>query len=93
MAFGIAVDNGIHLLNRYRLAPPGPVAARLRLALAHAAPPIITTTVLLLGGFSMVLFSSMPSVATFGVLVGLALVLAMVSSILLLPGLVRWSLK
>lgn len=93
VAFGIAVDNSIHLLNRYRLAPPGPVAARITLALAHAAPPVITTTVLLLGGFSVVLFSSMPSIATFGVLVGLALVLAMASSIFLLPGLVRGSLK
>ncbi|MDP3860507.1 MAG: MMPL family transporter [Phaeovulum sp.] len=93
VAFGIAVDNSIHLLNRFRLAPPGPLAARVTLALAHAAPPIITTTVLLLGGFSVVLLSSMPSVATFGILVGLALVLAMVSSVFLLPGLVRWSLK
>ncbi|MBW6506947.1 MAG: MMPL family transporter [Rhodobacteraceae bacterium] len=93
VAFGIAVDNSIHLLNRFRLAPPGPVAARVTLALAHAAPPIITTTLLLLGGFSIVLLSSMPSVATFGVLVGLALLLAMVSSVFLLPGLVRWSLK
>jgi hypothetical protein len=93
VAFGIAVDNSIHLLNRFRLAPPGPVAARVTLALAHAAPPIITTTLLLLGGFSIVLLSSMPSVATFGVLVGLALLLAMVSSVFLLPGLIRWSLK
>ncbi|WP_372841758.1 hypothetical protein, partial [Phaeovulum sp.] len=93
VAFGIAVDNGIHLLNRFRLAPTGSVAARLNYALDHSAPPIITTTLLLLGGFSVVLLSSMPSVATFGVLVGLALVLAMLSSVLLLPGLVRWSLK
>jgi len=93
VAFGIAVDNGIHLLNRFRLAPAGPVAARLRYALDHSAPPIITTTLLLLGGFSVVLLSSMPSVATFGILVALALMLAMLSSILLLPGLVRWSLK
>lgn len=93
VAFGIAVDNGIHLLNRFRLAPPGTVAARMTLALGHAAPPIITTTVLLSGGFSVVLLSSMPSVATFGILVGIALILAMFASVFLLPGLVRWSLK
>ncbi|EEW25837.1 efflux RND transporter permease subunit [Rhodobacter ferrooxidans] len=92
VAFGLAVDNGIHVLNHYRLAS-GSVAERIHIALAEAAPPILTTTVLLLGGFCVVAFSVTPSVTVFGTLVVLALTLVCVSSLLLLPGIMRWSLR
>ncbi|MCC6000900.1 MAG: MMPL family transporter, partial [Pararhodobacter sp.] len=43
VAFGIAVDDTLHLLNRYRLAAGLPHIERVDRALADAGPPIIAT--------------------------------------------------
>ncbi|AHM04577.1 hypothetical protein roselon_02239 [Roseibacterium elongatum DSM 19469] len=92
MAFGIAVDDTIHYLNRLRLAR-GDVPARLHHALASAGRPMIGTTVLLLAGLGATLFSAVPSLPMFGLLVGLALVVALIVDVLFLPAFLRLILK
>ena len=82
IAFGIAVDDTLHFLNRLRLAPPGDTRAR-----------VTATTVILLSGLVVTLTSALPGLAVYGGLMGLAVLLALLTVLFLLPGLIRWSVK
>ena len=93
IAFGIAVDDTLHFLNRLRLAPPGDTRARVTSALVEAGPPITATTVILLSGLVVTLTSALPGLAVYGGLMGLAVLLALLTVLFLLPGLIRWSVK
>lgn len=92
VAFGIAVDDTLHLLNRLRLATGDP-AARVAQALADAGPPILATTVILLAGLLVTLASALPGLALYGGLIALAVSLALLADLFLLPGLIRWRLR
>lgn len=88
IAFGIAVDNSIHLLNRYQHGRAEKLQDNVKQAVLHVASPITATTILLVAGLAVTQISSLPTVATFGMLVSAALVLAMFSSLFLLPAFV-----
>lgn len=88
VAFGIAVDDTIHYLNRWRLAQ-GTRDQRLADALAHAGPPMIATTLLMALGFGATVFSATASLPQFGIYVMLALVMALIADLLFLPALIR----
>lgn len=97
IAFGIAVDDTLHFLNRLRLAKarhPGPAATDLCVAqaLREAAPPIVATTVILLAGLLLTLASDLPGLSLYGSLIGLAVALALLADLFLLPGLIKWRL-
>ena len=89
IAFGIAVDNSIHLLSRYQQGSPADPASRMRQAVGEIAAPVAATTILLVVGLSVTQVSTLPAVATFGQLVSAALVLAMASSLFLLPAFIE----
>ena len=89
IAFGIAVDNSIHLLSRYQQPSNAPPSSRLRQAVGEIAAPIAATTMLLVAGLSVTQVSTLPAVAVFGQLVSAALVLAMASSLFLLPAFIE----
>jgi predicted RND superfamily exporter protein len=89
IAFGIAVDNSIHLLSRYQQGSPADPSSRLRQAVGEIAAPVAATTILLVVGLSVTQVSTLPAVATFGQLVSAALVLAMASSLFLLPAFIE----
>ncbi len=89
IAFGIAVDNSIHLLSRYQQPSNAPPPSRLRQAVGEIAAPIAATTLLLVAGLSVTQVSTLPAVAVFGQLVSAALVLAMASSLFLLPAFIE----
>lgn len=92
VAFGIAVDDTLHFLNRFRLAQ-GPTPARVRRALAEAGPPMAATTAILLTGLTVTLFSALPGLAVFGGLIATAVALALLADLFLLPGLIRWNVR
>ncbi len=92
VAFGIAVDDTLHFLNRLGRAP-GDSAARVRRALAEAGPPMAATTAILLAGLVVTLFSALPGLAVFGGLIALAVALALLADLFLLPGLIRWAVR
>jgi len=92
VAFGIAVDDTLHFLNRLRLAR-GSTTERVDQALAEAAPPMVATTAILLGGLVVTLASALPGLAVYGGLIALAVALALAADLFLLPGLIRWSLR
>ncbi|MDF0603716.1 MMPL family transporter [Psychromarinibacter sp. C21-152] len=93
VAFGIAVDDTIHLLNRLRLARPrgAPVdRAAIETALRAASAPILTTSLILLAGFATTAFSLLPSVSVFGQLTAVAMLLAAIADLFLFPSLLCW---
>ena len=90
IAFGIAVDDTIHLLNRLRLARASlghPTRAEIAEAIETTVPPVVTTSLILFAGLGMTVFSALPSAALFGQLVTGALVLALLADLFLFPSL------
>ncbi len=85
IAFGIAVDNSVHLLNQYQLAKRSTDKDPMPLAIATITPAVISTTTLLLMGLTMTQFSALPSIALFGQLVFTALLVALLADLFILP--------
>ncbi len=89
IAFGIAVDDTIHFTSRYLLerrrwqdrSPALDAAAR------RAGPAMALTTLLLLAGLSVTAFSLFPPVRQFGGMMVLALAIALMLDLMLLPAL------
>lgn len=85
IAFGIAVDDSIHMLNRFRIeyaAQPNGALAR---SLTVASVPIVASTILIVAGLAVTQASLLPSVATFGMIVGLSMIFALLADLFILP--------
>jgi len=91
IAFGLAVDDTIHLLARYREERRAGLGRSPALAasLKTAGRPVVVTTLLLMVGFGTVLFSSFKGIFLFGLLVGLALLGSMIGALVMLPALLQ----
>ena len=88
---GIVVDDTVHFLYRFRregetAADP---ASRVRAAMLGAGPAIVATSVILAAGFVILSLASIQSIANFGILCALAILVALFSDLLLLPSLLR----
>ncbi|NRA34514.1 MAG: MMPL family transporter [Polyangiaceae bacterium] len=86
---GVAVDDTIHCIVRYRREieiQPGPAEA-ITSTLRALAPPVTSTTILLVGGLSVLAFSEMRNLAMFGKLGATTLAFAWVVDLTLTPAL------
>jgi len=87
VAFGLAVDDTIHLLNRMRLerarglAPVDAVKATVH----HVGPVLVLTTTVLVLGLSVTVLSSVPLTLEFGRVCIATLVFALIGDLVLLP--------
>ncbi|QXT38576.1 efflux RND transporter permease subunit [Gymnodinialimonas ceratoperidinii] len=88
VAFGIAVDNTIHYLNRWKRSN-GPRGTRLGEALGFAGPPMVASTLIMTLGFGATLLSATASMPQFGLFVISALWMALVAALWFLPALIR----
>ncbi len=90
--FGIAVDDTIHFLAKYRLARGRGLAVEeaIHLTFREAGKAIVLTSVVLFFGFLVMLFSINPPSVTIGLLISLTLASAVGSDLLLIPLLLRW---
>ncbi|MFK8163397.1 MAG: efflux RND transporter permease subunit, partial [Lewinella sp.] len=90
--FGIAVDDTIHFLAKYKLARDKGLALEeaIHLTFREAGKAIVLTSVVLFFGFLVMLFSIHPPSVTIGLLISLTLGSAVVSDLLLIPLLLRW---
>jgi predicted RND superfamily exporter protein len=92
VAFGVAVDDTLHVLNRIRLS--GGFAriepARLRAAMREAAPVLVTTSTVLVLGFGGSAFAATQEVADFGAIATSVFVLALFADLLVLPAAVAF---
>ena len=91
VAFGLAVDDTVHLLARYREERRAGVVRddALVTMLRTAGRPVVVTTMLLLVGFTVILTSEFRGTYQFGILVSLALVGSLLGALFLMPSLLR----
>lgn len=92
IAFGIAVDDTIHTLNRLALYMETnngqltiPMIAK---SMSYLSPALFTTTVILSSGLITVLWSEMPMIEYFGLLCIATFVFAFIADIIVLPAIV-----
>lgn len=92
IALGIAVDDTIHLMSRFRLefGIHRDYALALRAAMQDVGRAVVTTSSALVLGFLVLWFSDLRSEAYRGVLLASALATALVADLFLLPPLVLW---
>ena len=87
IAFGIAVDDTIHFISKLRLTLSHETS--LFRAVKHtylmAGKAVIVTSLILVGGFSTLLFSSFDGTFYVGLLIGLTLLFGVVAELTLLP--------
>lgn len=87
IAFGIAVDDTIHFLSRYRqeIRLGRSNLYGLRRTFISTGKAIIITTIILLGGFGSLIFSDFLSTFYIGLFVSMTLVFAVITDLTLLP--------
>jgi len=92
IALGIAVDNAIFFLARYRLEVKltgGDLNQSVDHAVREVSVGIIYTSVVLVAGFCMFAFSRFGGIQALGLLTTITLLVAMLTNLLVLPALVR----
>lgn len=89
ISFGIAVDDTIHFLSRYKteLARGNSPEKALQTTYVSTGKAIILTTIILVLGFGVLMFSQFATTFTSGFFISLTLVLALLSDLFLLPAL------
>jgi len=87
IAFGIAVDDTIHFLSRYKLEleKNKPKLFALKRTYLSTGKAILLTTLILCGGFVSLMFSDFKSTFLIGIYVTLILFVAVITDLILLP--------
>jgi predicted RND superfamily exporter protein len=87
IAFGITVDDTIHLLAGYKLELGKGKKGReaLRAAYLHSGKAVFMTSIILCSGFFVLMLSQFNGIYHTGLLVGITLVVALISDLVLLP--------
>ncbi len=87
VAFGVAVDDTLHVLNRLRLTGSFRriERARLREALDEATPALVTTSTVLVLAMGGSIFATTKGVADFGAIAMSVYILALIADLLVLP--------
>jgi len=90
VVIGIAIDDTVHLLTQYRRRRARGLEAAISIeqAVAHVARALITTSVALALGFLSLVVSPWSSVASFGVVASLAISVALLADLVVLPALI-----
>jgi hypothetical protein len=90
IVLGIAVDDTIHLLTRYRAELARGLAPReaIRASVRGVGRPVVTTALVLAGGSFALMLSSWQSIASFGFLSGISILVAVLADLFLLPALI-----
>jgi predicted RND superfamily exporter protein len=93
--FGIAVDDTIHFLSKFKLARNKGlnIEESLKITFLETGKAICLTTVILFFGFLVMLFSIHPPSVTIGLLISLTLFSALIADLTLIPLMIRWLLK
>lgn len=89
IAIGLVVDDTTHFMHHFRrhFDRTGDPEAAVRLTLLGTGRAMLITTLVLSGGFLALTAATMPHLARFGVLLALALILALVADFIVTPAL------
>lgn len=92
IAFGVAIDDSIHFINRYELERRlgRAVDHALEISLKETGRVMIATTLLISSGLLVTFTSSFPTVRQFGTMQIMTFASALVADLLLLPALLRY---
>ncbi|MEE2961600.1 MAG: MMPL family transporter, partial [Myxococcota bacterium] len=92
IALGIAVDDTIHLLARYREELRGTTDIREAIitSVTHSAGAIVLTSVILSAGFLVISLSTFPANRTFGLLGSAIIFLALIADLIFTPAALLW---
>jgi uncharacterized protein len=95
LAFGIAVDDTIHMLSKLKieLKKGSSVIVALRRSYLSTGKAIIVTSLILCGGFLTLILSDFTSVYTMGLLISITLFIAVILDLTLLPVLILMARK
>ena len=87
IAIGLAVDDTIHFFHNFRryYHETGDVPEAVRHTLLTTGRAMLVTTVVLAVGFFVFMFASMSNIFNFGILTGMAIILALLADFLLAP--------
>lgn len=95
ISLGIAVDDTIHFLVRFRreMRSDADVAVAARRTFKIVGTALVMTTVALVAGHAIVIFSGFPAVRVFGLIAAVSIASALVGDLLILPAIlvcIRW---
>jgi len=95
VVFGIAVDDTIHFLSKYKLSRDKGLSIdeSITVTFLETGKAITLTSIILFFGFLVMLFSIHPPSVHIGLLISLTLFSALFSDLFLIPILIRWLLK
>ena len=90
ITIGIAVDNGIHYIYRFReeFAASGDYIETLRVCHSSIGRAVLYTSTTVIVGFSILVLSNFLPTVYFGLLTGLAMLIALLAALTLLPRLI-----
>jgi len=88
---GIAMDDTIHLVYKYRRSATisGTPEERMNNAMSYTGSALFSTTIALVGGFLIIASSATPSVGDFGLLCATTVAIALITDIFYLPALLK----
>lgn len=88
---GIAMDDTIHLVYKYRRGKyiKGTPEQRMNNAMEYTGGALFSTTIALVGGFLIISSSAVPSVRDFGLLCAVTVSIALITDIFYLPALLK----
>ncbi len=90
IAAGIAVDDTIHYIHRYREEKDNPSTdAMVRATHGSVGFALLYTSLIITLGFSLLVFSNFVPSVLFGLLTGLAMIVALVANLTVMPALLR----
>lgn len=95
IVFGIAVDDTIHFLGKYKLSIAQGLSQEkaLEKTFVQTGRALVITTIILFFGFMVLLFSIHQPSITIGIIISVTLVTALILDLLLLPVLIRKLMK
>ena len=95
IAIGLAVDDTVHFMHNFRRyeLKYNDVDKAVRLTLLTTGRAMIVTTIVLTFGFFVFMFASMSNIFNFGLLTGIAIVIAVLADFFLVPALMKVVIK
>ncbi|SNS68887.1 hypothetical protein SAMN05421640_0860 [Ekhidna lutea] len=85
IAFGIAVDDTIHMMSYYLKNKEGDPHLRMENTFKHAGSAMLITTIIMIAGFALYLFSNFGATFYLGLFVCLSLLIALLIDLTILP--------
>jgi predicted RND superfamily exporter protein len=88
---GIAMDDTIHLVHKYRKSKhlKGSAKERMNNAMHYTGNALFSTTIALVAGFLIIASSAVPSVRDFGLLCAVTVAMALITDVFYLPALLK----